>query len=78
MKENVGGNLISYEYLNKVNPDKLYVIDRSNNGTDKQLPKLLHTDIIKNMKAVKINKYINLKPTLGFSVKVVLKLPLNN
>lgn len=57
MKENVGGNLISYEYLNKVNPDKLYVIDRSNNGTDKQLPKLLHTDIIKNMKAVK-NKQV--------------------
>lgn len=57
MKENVGGNLIGYEYLNKVNPDKLYVINRTIKADDKQLPDVLHTDVIKNIKAVK-NKQI--------------------
>ena len=29
MKANSAGNSITYEYLNKVNPDKLFVIDRT-------------------------------------------------
>ena len=34
MKDNSAGNNINYEYLNKVNPDKIFVIDRTKNGTD--------------------------------------------
>ncbi|PTF04695.1 transferrin-binding protein [Staphylococcus devriesei] len=53
MKENSAGNTVTYEYLNKVNPDKLMVIDRTKNGDDKTLPSVLDNDVIKNMKAVK-------------------------
>ena len=38
MKANSAGNSITYEYLNKVNPDKLFVIDRTQKGNDKSLP----------------------------------------
>lgn len=56
MKENSAGNTVTYEYLNKVNPDKLLVIDHTKNGDDKTLPSVLKNDVIKNMKAVKNNQ----------------------
>ena len=37
MKVNSAGNLISNEYLTKINPDKIFVINRTK-GNDKQLP----------------------------------------
>lgn len=53
MKENSAGNNINYEYLNKINPDKLFVINRTKKGTDNKLPSELQNDVIKNMKAIK-------------------------
>ncbi len=53
MKANSAGNSITYEYLNKVNPDKLFVIDRTQKGNDKSLPSALNNDVIKNLKAIK-------------------------
>ena len=47
MKANSLGNSITYEYLNKVNPDKLFVIDRTQKGNDKSLPSALNNDVIK-------------------------------
>ena len=47
MKANSAGNSITYEYLNKVNPDKLFVIDRTQKGNDKSLPYALNNDVIK-------------------------------
>lgn len=56
MKANSAGNTVTYEYLNKVNPDKLFVIDRTQKGNDKTLPSALNNDVIKNMKAIKHNQ----------------------
>lgn len=53
MKANSAGNQISYEYLNKINPDKLFVINRTKDGNDQQLPKELNNKVIKNIKAIK-------------------------
>ena len=57
MKANSAGNSITYEYLNKVNPDKLFVIDRIQKVNDKSLPSTLNNDLIKNLKAIK-NKQV--------------------
>lgn len=53
MKANSAGNQISYEYLNKINPDKLFVINRTKDGNDQHLPKELNNKVIKNIKAIK-------------------------
>ncbi|UDI78319.1 ABC transporter substrate-binding protein [Staphylococcus taiwanensis] len=53
MKANSAGNTVTYEYLNKVNPDKLFVIDRTQKGNDKSLPSALNNDVINKMKAIK-------------------------
>ena len=73
MKANSAGNIVTNEYLNKINPNKLFVINRTKNADDKTLPSALNNKVIKDMKAIKITKYINLKLTLGILVKVVLK-----
>ncbi|MDW8570985.1 ABC transporter substrate-binding protein [Staphylococcus shinii] len=55
MKANSSGILISNEYLNEINPDKLFVIDRTKkaNGQSKTIPQSLQNDVIKNSKAIK-------------------------
>lgn len=53
MKANSAGNQISYEYLNKINPDKLFVINRTKDGNDQHLPKELNNKVIKIIKAIK-------------------------
>ncbi|MCH8645947.1 ABC transporter substrate-binding protein [Staphylococcus lugdunensis] len=53
MKVNSAGNLISNEYLTKINPDKIFVINRTKKGNDKQLPDELKNDVVKNVKAIK-------------------------
>ena len=53
MKDNSAGNNINYEYLNKVNPDKIFVIDRTKNGTDDKIPSILQNKVIENVKAIK-------------------------
>lgn len=53
MKDNSAGNNINYEYLNKINPDKLFVIDRTKEGKDNKIPSVLKNNVIKNMKAIK-------------------------
>lgn len=57
MKANSSGILISNEYLNEINPDKLFVIDRTKktNRQDKAIPQALQNDVIKNSKAIKNN-----------------------
>ena len=65
MKDNSAGNNINYEYLNKVNPDKIFVIDRTKNGTDDKIPSILQNKVIENVKAIKIIKFINLNPMHG-------------
>ena len=47
MKDNSAGNNINYEYLNKVNPDKIFVIDRTKNGTDNKIPSILKIKLLK-------------------------------
>ncbi|WP_440857926.1 siderophore ABC transporter substrate-binding protein [Staphylococcus shinii] len=55
MKANSSGILISNEYLNEINPDKLFVIDRTKkaNGQSKTILQSLQNDVIKNSKAIK-------------------------
>ncbi|MEX2947650.1 ABC transporter substrate-binding protein [Staphylococcus warneri] len=53
MKANSAGNQVSYEYLNKINPDKIFVINRTKEGNDKTVPKELNNKVIKNVKAIK-------------------------
>lgn len=53
MKANSAGNQVSYEYLNKINPDKIFVINRTKDGNDKTIPKELNNKVIKNVKAIK-------------------------
>lgn len=57
MKPNSSGILISNEYLNEMNPDKLFVIDRTKHGNVKSesMPQALQNDVIKNSKAIKNN-----------------------
>lgn len=53
MKANSAGNIVTNEYLNKINPDKLFVINRTKNADDKTLPSALNNQVIKDMKAIK-------------------------
>ncbi|EHJ08217.1 siderophore ABC transporter substrate-binding protein [Staphylococcus simiae] len=55
MKPNSSGTIISNEYLEKLNPDKIFVIDRTKNSTQhkKQIPQALNNPVIKNVKAIK-------------------------
>ncbi|NWK83749.1 ABC transporter substrate-binding protein [Staphylococcus sp. GSSP0090] len=57
MKANSSGILISNEYLDRINPDKLFVIDRTKQASDQNdtLPQALQNDVIKNSKAIKNN-----------------------
>ena len=47
MKANSAGNIVTNEYLNKINPDKLFVINRTKNADDKTLPSALNNQVIK-------------------------------
>lgn len=78
MKANSAGNSITYEYLNKVNPDKLFVIDRTQKGNDKSLPSALNNDVIKNLKAIKNDQVYQFESNAWYFSEVELKLPLNN
>ena len=78
MKANSAGNSITYEYLNKVNPDKLFVIDRTQKGNDKSLPSALNNDVIKNLKAIKNDQVYQFESNAWYFLRVELKLPLNN
>ncbi|PHK49355.1 siderophore ABC transporter substrate-binding protein [Staphylococcus edaphicus] len=55
MQANSSGILISNEYLNKINPDKLFVVDRTKQASSqsKALPPSLDNDVIKNVEAIK-------------------------
>lgn len=57
MKANSSGILVSNEYLEKLNPDKIFVIDRTKDlKQDKQyIPQALKNPVIKNVKAIKQN-----------------------
>ncbi|MCG7340305.1 ABC transporter substrate-binding protein [Staphylococcus sp. ACRSN] len=57
MKANSSGILVSNEYLEKLNPDKIFVIDRTKNlKQDKHhVPQALNNPVIKNVKAIKQN-----------------------
>ncbi|WP_436956305.1 siderophore ABC transporter substrate-binding protein [Staphylococcus sp. AS1337] len=68
MKANSSGILISNEYLNEINPDKLFVIDRTKkaNGQNKVIPQALQNDVIKNSKAIKNNDVTLFEPNSWF------------
>lgn len=55
MKANSSGILISNEYLEKVNPDKLFVINRTTDSNKQQnnIPQALNNPVIKNVNAIK-------------------------
>ena len=56
MKANSSGAVISYEYLVRKNPDKIFVINRGKNAKSSRLPEPLNNSVIKDVKAVKNNE----------------------
>jgi iron complex transport system substrate-binding protein len=56
MKANSKGAVISYEYLVRKNPDKIFVINRGKNAKTNELPESLNNPVIQDVKAVKNNE----------------------
>lgn len=56
MQSNSSGAVVSYEYLVKKNPDKIFVINRGKNATSDVVPETLKNPVIKDVKAVKNNQ----------------------
>lgn len=55
IKPNSSGILISNEYLEKMNPDKLFVINRTQDENDDSIPNALKNPVINNAKAIENN-----------------------
>ena len=68
MKANSSGILISNEYLNEIDPDKLFVIDRTKKANEhsKVIPQALQNDVIKNSKAIRNNDVTLFEPNSWF------------
>ena len=53
MKVNSAGNLISNEYLTKINPDKIFVINRTKKVMTNNCQMSLKNDVVKMSKPLK-------------------------
>ena len=61
------GDEVSFEYISKVNPDILFVIDRDAVvGGENTASATLDNDLVNNTNAVKNNKVINLNPEVWY------------